>query len=56
MIPGVLREKGQTLFNSYLGLKKHLEELRSAIAALERENAHEEAVIKVHCHSPNLRS
>ena len=55
MIAGVLREKGQTLFNSYLGLKKHLEELRSAIAGLERENSHEEEVIKVKCHSPTLK-
>ncbi len=38
---GVLREKGQTLFQSYLNLKKHLEDLRSKIATLERENAHE---------------
>ena len=54
MIAGVLREKGQTLFNSYLGLKKHLDELRSAITALERENTHEEDVIKVDFYSPNI--
>lgn len=34
----MLREKGQKLFASYQGLKKHLEELRSKIATLEREN------------------
>jgi fido (protein-threonine AMPylation protein) len=39
IVSGVLREKGQTLYNSYQGLKKHLEDLRSKISGMQRENA-----------------
>ncbi len=42
---GTLREKGRSLFNSYLALKKHLEELRYTIERLERENAQKKKVI-----------
>ncbi len=34
------------MFQSYLGLKKHLDDLRSKIATLQRDNLHEEEVIK----------
>lgn len=40
-----LREKGRALFNSYLALKKHLEELRYTIDKLERENAQKKEII-----------
>ena len=33
----VLREKGQTLFNSYLVLKKHLDYLKTQIEAMQRQ-------------------
>ena len=42
---GALREKGRTLFNSYLALKKHLEELRYTIDRLERENNQKKELI-----------
>ncbi len=42
---GTLREKGRSLFNSYLALKKHLEELRYTIERLERENEQKKKVI-----------
>ena len=42
---GALREKGRTLFNSYLALKKHLEELRYTIDRLERENGQKKELI-----------
>ena len=40
-----LREKGRELFNSYLALKKHLEELKFTIEKLERENEQKKEVI-----------
>lgn len=40
-----LREKGQKLFNSYLALKKHLEELRYMIERLQRENSQKKQTI-----------
>ena len=40
-----LREKGRELFNSYLALKKHLEELKYTIDKLERENDQKKEVI-----------
>ena len=40
-----LREKGRELFNSYLALKKHLEELKFTIEKLERENDQKKEVI-----------
>lgn len=40
-----LREKGRALFNSYLALKKHLEELRFTLDKLERENNQKKEVI-----------
>ena len=40
-----LREKGRSLFNSYLALKKHLEELRYTIDKLERENNQKKEII-----------
>lgn len=42
---GALREKGRELFNSYLALKKHLEELRYTIDRLERENNQKKEII-----------
>ena len=42
---GALREKGRDLFNSYLALKKHLEELRFTIDKLERNNNQKKEII-----------
>jgi chromosome segregation ATPase len=42
---GTLREKGRALFNTYLALKKHLEELRYTIERLVRENDQKKQLI-----------